>query len=151
MTSIFHALRDDHDLQRRLITELVETEGDSDNRAELFLRLKDELAAHADYEERYFYVPLMQDDLTQDKARHSVAEHKDLDDLVESLQSYDRSSSQWLITCRELEHKLLHHLEEEEREVFQLAGKVLTESQKTDLAESYRNDMRQARRDAHQG
>ena len=35
--------------------------------------------------------------------------------------------------------------------MFQLAGKVLTESQKTEPAESYRNDMSQARREAHQG
>lgn len=151
MTSIFDALRDDHDLQRRLIDELVKTEGDSDNRTELFSRLKSELAAHADYEERHFYVPLLQDDLTQDKARHSVAEHKELDDLVESLEEYDQSASQWLITCRELEHKLRHHLEEEEREVFQLAGKVLTDDQKTELAESYREDMREARRESHHG
>ncbi len=151
MTSIFHALRDDHDLQRRLIAELVETEGDSDDRDTLFSRLKAELSAHADYEERYFYVPLMKDDLTQEKARHSVAEHKDLDDLVERLESYDRSSSQWLITCRELEHELIHHLDEEEHEVFQLAGKVLTDSEKTDLAESYRKEMSAARRDSHEG
>lgn len=151
MSSIFHALRDDHDLQRRLIAALLETEGDSDDRAELFSRLKAELAAHADYEERHFYVPLMQHDLTQDKARHSVAEHKELDDLVESLESYDRSAPQWLITCRDLEHRLLHHLEEEEHEVFQVAGKVLTEDQKNELAERYRSDMQQARRDAHEG
>lgn len=151
MTSIFQALRDDHDLQRRLIAELIETEGDSKDRATLFSRLKAELTAHADYEERHFYVPLMQDDLTQDKARHSVAEHKDLDDLVERLESYDRSASQWLVTCRELEHQLLHHLEEEEHEVFQLAGKVLSENQKSELADSYQEDMRAARRQAHDG
>lgn len=151
MTSIFNALRDDHDLQRRLIAALVDTEGDSDDRDELFSRLKAELTAHADYEERHFYVPLMKHDMTQDKARHSVAEHHELDELVESLESYDRSAPQWLITCRELEEKLLHHLEEEEREVFQVAGKVLTDDQKAELAESYRTDMQQARREAHQG
>ena len=149
MTSIFQALRDDHDLQRRLIGELVETQGDSRDRIELFSRLKAELSAHADYEERHFYVPLMQDDLTQDKARHSVAEHKDLDDLIERLESYEWSAPQWLLTCRELEHQLLHHLEEEEREVFQLAGKVLSEDQKRELAQSYQSDMRGARQDSH--
>ena len=142
MTTIFEALRDDHDTQRRLVSLLIETEGDSEGRQELFDRLRAQLNAHAAAEERYFYVPLMEDDLTQEKARHSVAEHKELDDFVEQLETYDRSSSQWLLTARELHHRLNHHLEEEEREVFPLAGKSLSEAQKTELADSYREDMR---------
>ncbi len=82
MTTIFEALREDHDKQRRLIEKLVETEGASDDRKELWEQLSAQLTAHAAAEERYFYVPLMEVDLTQDQARHSVAEHKELDDFV---------------------------------------------------------------------
>lgn len=141
MTDIFAALRDDHETQRTLIRTLVETEGDSEGRRELFDRLRAELEAHAAAEERYFYVPLMEHDLTQDQARHSVAEHKELDDFIEQLESYDRSAPQWLITARELADRLLHHLEEEEVEVFPVAGKALTDDEKTSLADDYRADM----------
>ncbi len=142
MTTIFEALRDDHDTQRTLVSLLIETEGDSEGRRELFDRLRAQLSAHAAAEERYFYVPLMEHDLTQEKARHSIAEHKELDDLVERLESYDRSSPQWLLTARELHHRLNHHLDEEEKEVYPVAGKSLGESEKVDLAESYREDMK---------
>ncbi len=144
-TTIFEALRNDHDLQRELIEQLCATEGADGDRPAIFARLKFELEAHAKYEEREFYVPLMVEDLTQEKARHSVAEHKDLDDFVEQLESYDMSAPQWLITARELRHKLLHHLEEEEREVFQLAGKALSDEQKSSLAEQYVCAMDEAR------
>ncbi len=50
-------------------------------------------------------------------------------------------SSQWLITARELAHRLTHHLDEEEVEVFPVAGKALDDAQKDDLATSYRKDM----------
>ena len=139
--TIFEALRDDHDTQRTLVDLLVKTEGDSDGRHELFERLKRELTAHAAAEERYFYVPLMEVDLTQEHARHSVAEHKDLDDFVEQLEGYDMSGSQWLQTAKELADRLLHHLEEEEKEVFPVAGKALTDDQKSSLADEYRADM----------
>ena len=139
--TIFEALRDDHDTQRTLIDLLTKTEGDSEGRNELFERLKRELTAHAAAEERYFYVPLMEVDLTQDAARHSVAEHKDLDDFVEQLEGYDMSGSQWLQTAKDLSDKLLHHLEEEEKEVFPVAGKALTDDQKESLADDYRADM----------
>lgn len=139
--TIFEALRDDHDTQRTLVDLLVKTEGDSDGRNELFDKLKLELTAHAAAEERYFYVPLMEVDLTQEAARHSVAEHKELDDFVEQLEGYEMSSSQWLQTAKELADRLLHHLEEEEKEVFPVAGKALTDAQKGSLADDYRADM----------
>ena len=140
---IFEALRVDHDRQRDLIGQVLETVGDSPERAEMFDELASALEAHAAAEERYFYTVLMEHDLTQEKARHSVHEHAQLDDLVEKLQAYDRTAPAWLETARELEHKLTHHLDEEEREVFQLAGKALTEAQKASLAEAYREMMRE--------
>lgn len=141
MTTIFEALREDHEKQRRLLEKLLDTEGASDDRKHLFAELKKELEAHAAAEERFFYVPLMEKDLTQDQARHSVAEHKELDDFVEQLEEYDMSASQWLITARELGERLTHHLDEEEVEVFPVAGKALGEEQKSELAASYRGDM----------
>ena len=143
--TVFEALRADHDRQRELVDQLVETEGASDERSELFDELKTELAAHADAEERFFYIPMMEFDLTQEKARHSVAEHHELDELVESLEETDMSSSSWLSTAKDLRERLTHHLDEEEQEVFQMAGKVLTETQKTDLASSYRGEVNRQR------
>ncbi len=139
--TIFEAIRDDHETQRRLIDLLVKTEGASDGRAELWERLQRELEAHAAAEERYFYVPLMEHDMTQDKARHSVAEHKELDDLAEQLEEYDMSGPQWLQTARQLCERLTHHLDEEEREVYPVAGRELDEDQKRTLATEYREDM----------
>ena len=141
--TIFEALRESHDTQRQLLDLLVETSGDSEGREELFDRLKAELDHHAVAEERHFYVPLMQVDLTQEKSRHSVAEHHEMDELVEELESTDRSSPAWLATARTLRERVLHHLDEEEQEVFQLAGKALTEDEKSELARAYRDHMQE--------
>lgn len=144
--TIFESIRSDHDTQRTLIDILVETEGASDGRNEVWPRLKRELEAHAAAEERYFYVPLMEVDLTQEAARHSVAEHKELDDFVGQLEGYDMSGPQWIQTARELRERLLHHLAEEETEVFPVAGKALEDDRKESLATDYEADM-QRRRD----
>lgn len=139
--NIFEALREDHQTQRSLADILIKTSGDSDGRAEIFAKLKAELSAHAAAEERHFYVPLMRDDMTQEKARHSVAEHHELDEYIEELESTDPSSPAWLATAKKLHHRLNHHLDEEEQEVFQLAGRVLKDGQKTALADAYVEDM----------
>ena len=151
MTTIFDALTDDHDKQRELVAALVATSGDSEERRRIFDELRLELAAHARHEERHFYVPLMQHDLTQAKARHSVAEHQELDELIERLDGYDRTAPRWLQTAEELAHRLDHHLTEEEREVFPLAGKALAEAEKTDLAADYRAAMSTERDEQRSG
>lgn len=146
--TIFESIRADHEVQRGLIDQLTATTGASDDRKDVYDRLKRELQAHAGAEERFFYVPLIEHDLTQDAARHSVSEHKELDDFLEQLDSYDMSGSQWLQTARDLEHRLLHHLDEEETEIFPVAGRALSDEDKETLAGGYETDMQRRRDDA---
>ena len=75
--NIFEEIRKDHEKQRTLMDLLVKTQGDSDGRRELWSRLKEELEAHARAEERYFYNPLMNHDLTQEMARDSWGDGHD--------------------------------------------------------------------------
>lgn len=138
--NIFEALRISHDTQRALADQLVATQGDSPERDLLFRELKRELAAHAAAEERFFYVPLIAYDLTQEPSRHGIAEHHQMDKLVEQLDRTDFSSPAWLATAKELRHKIYHHLDDEEHSVFQLAGKVLTEAEKRSLAKEYEGE-----------
>ncbi|MEO7161162.1 MAG: hemerythrin domain-containing protein [Polaromonas sp.] len=138
--NIFEALRISHVTQRALADHLVLTQGDSTERASLFSELKRELAAHAAAEERFFYMPLIAHDMTQEPSRHGIAEHHQMDKLVEELESTDFSSPGWLSTAKALHHKIHHHLEEEEQGVFQLAGKVLSEAEKLSLAKAYEGE-----------
>jgi hypothetical protein len=138
---IFTALRDDHDKQRHLMKVLVETEGNSPSRAMFFSDLKDQLEAHAVAEERFFYAPLIADDKSIDLSRHGIAEHHQIDKLVAKLEETEMSSPNWLKTMKELQHKVLHHLEEEEREFFPIAGKVLAKQEKQSLAKDYEAEM----------
>ena len=135
--TIFKTLRDDHEIQRTLADKLIDTEGKSDERDLIFRKLKHELAIHADAEERFFYKPLIDADLTQGKSRHGIAEHHEMDELVEKLEETDMSSPQWLPIAKELAHKINHHLDEEEHEIFQLAGKILDTAKQEDLGGAY--------------
>lgn len=143
--TIFEALRKDHDIQRDLLARLVETHGDSDERDSLYKQVKKELHGHAAAEERAFYIPLMEMDLTQEKARHSVAEHHEIDELLELLDETDYSATNWLTHAKQLQHLVTHHLDEEEQEVFQLAGRGLQDNQKATLASEYQEEMQRQR------
>ncbi|GAA0854410.1 hemerythrin domain-containing protein [Aliiglaciecola litoralis] len=138
---IFEAIRRDHAKQRLLLKILVETSGDSYSRKEFYSELKKSLVDHAVAEERYFYSPLMQSDKTIEQSRHGIAEHHEIDELIEKLDETDMSSSAWLHYMKALKKLVEHHLAEEEREVFQQAGKVLSDKQKEALADDYVDEM----------
>jgi hypothetical protein len=54
------------------------------------------------------------------------------------LEETDYDSPGWLKIAKQLKEKVEHHLEDEEHTFFQLAGKVFSEKQKSDLANDYR-------------
>jgi hypothetical protein len=106
----------------------------------LFRELRIELAAHAAAEERYLYVPILMYDTGLNSARHALAEHHDMDDLVEKLQALDAAGEAWGTKASELVHRARHHLKEEETKFFQVSGKLLSPARKVRLAEQYRKD-----------
>ena len=74
------------------------------------------------------------------QARHGMAEHHEMDELVDELNKIDLSSPSWIAHFRKLRDKVFHHLEDEEHAIFQLAGKVLKEREKTGLAKDYEEE-----------
>ena len=138
--NIFEALRLSHDSQRTLATRILQTQGDDADRARLYKEMKRELIAHAAAEERWFYLPLIENDSSMAQARHGMAEHHQFDEMVEELDKVEFSSSGWIAQFRKLQEKVFHHLDDEEHAIFQLGGKVLTEKQKLDLAKSYEEE-----------
>lgn len=143
MKNIFDVLKESHEKQRILLDALLQTSGDSPSRREFYQNLKHELEQHAIAEERCFYAPLIEKDRTIELSRHGIAEHHEIDEIIEQLDQTDWSSPNWLKLVKDLQHKVEHHLEEEEQGFFQEAGKVMTERQKENLAQSYQQEMGQ--------
>ena len=138
--NIFDALRESHDTQRTLVGRLLAADEGRGDRHRAFLNLKRELAAHETAEERHFYVPLWEHDETVDPSRHAIAEHHEMDEMVEEMESLDEGSPKWSELAHKLVHQVEHHLKEEEEKFFQAAGRVLSAEQKLDLAVHYREE-----------
>ena len=135
--NIFEAIRKDHNVQRDLLDKLVDTSGDTAKRTNLYKELKKELTIHANAEERHFYKPLIPTVMMQEHARHGIAEHHEIDELIAQLEDTEMDSSAWLKIAKNLKEKVEHHLKDEEHTFFQLSGKVLTNKQKSELADKY--------------
>jgi hypothetical protein len=138
--NIFEALRESHERQRTYAKALLHTSGDSPERVEAYKQLKAELQAHETAEERHFYIPLMELDNGVELSRHGIAEHHEMDEMMEELDETELSSPAWLVTAKKLSEKVHHHLEEEEQKFFQMAGKLLNDKQKESLAGQYEKE-----------
>lgn len=135
--NIFEALRVSHETQRALSARLLASAPDGPERRKVFLDFKRELLAHETAEERCLYVPLFDHDATVVASRHAIAEHHEMDEMVEELEQQELNAPGWMAGAKKLCEKVLHHLQEEETKFFQEAGKVLTEAQKLSLAKDY--------------
>jgi hypothetical protein len=135
--NIFHALKVSHENQRELSARLLASKPATEERAHVFEELKRELSAHETAEERCFYVPLFEHDQSVDLSRHAIAEHHEMDEMVEHLEQVDPHAAEWQECCRKLCDKIEHHLNEEEQKFFPQAGEVLSDEQKTRLGLDY--------------
>lgn len=138
---IFDAIRESHDLQRDLCRKLTASRGDVATRELLFLQLKVELMAHAAAEERFLYVALLMTDGGLDASRHALHEHHEVDELLEDLTTRDKRQPGWLTIAKKLSFKVRHHLKEEESKFFQVAGRLLSASQKVQLGRRYAREI----------
>jgi hemerythrin superfamily protein len=141
MKTIFDVLKDSHEKQRLLMDALLQTSGETKARKEFYENLKKELTDHAVAEERHFYAPLIESDRSIDMTRHGIAEHHVIDKVIAEIDATEMSSPGWLTLMKKLQHKVNHHLEEEELRFFQTAGKVLDQHQKEQLAIEYEKEM----------
>lgn len=134
---IYADLKADHDRHREMLAKLGETSGDSEERRELFEALRIELMAHAAAEEESLYATMLGNPELRDEARHSVTEHKEIDDFLGELVEIEMSSPAWKRKFDEMRERYEHHIEEEEEEMFPAAAETLSDATEQQLAETF--------------
>ncbi len=136
MNNIFDQLKKDHYVQKNMLKSLIENYNSIESVAD-YIALKNELTEHAKYEERIFYKPLISFDESQDKARHGIAEHQQIDKCIENIDKKIASQEDWRYYLKKLQDLVEHHIEEEEESLFQIAQNLFTDTKKEKLADNF--------------
>ena len=134
---IYADLKKDHDRHRKLLDEIEATSRGSEERRALFDELRKELQAHAAAEEQSLYALMLANPDLRDEARHSVAEHKEIDDLLGELVAIEPNDIGWITKFREMRHRYEHHIDEEEEEMFPAASKELPKDEEDKAAKVF--------------
>ena len=125
-SAIFGTLIEDHDEHRRILAALSETRGQSTARQELFAEMTFALKGHAAAEEQAVWSTVLRKPEITEQGRHAVAEHKEIDDMLNALAATSMASGAWLVRFSALREEYLHHIREEEQELFVAVDKHLT-------------------------
>ncbi len=126
----FASLVEDHKKVKGIIEQLLATSATAKKtRQDLLGSLKKELESHEALEEKLLYPALKQQKPTHDMALEAYQEHHVVDVLLDELESLDFQDEAWKAKLRVLQENLLHHIREEEEQLFPKAAKTLDEGQ----------------------
>ena len=103
----------------------------------IFDRIRQELILHTIAEERTFYAALEEanrEARIEDRVVHARADHDEIRQLLDHLDSAASVGPLWLEKFGELKHAVEHHAREEESEIFAKARGLLSAAQADQLA-----------------
>lgn len=114
-------LTEDHDAVKKLFKryeKLVESEGDTEEKAELVKQICNELTIHAQIEDEIFYPAVREaidDDLLMDEAD---VEHAEVKDLIMQLEGMSPDEDHYDAKVKVLGEQVEHHIKEEQGQMF---------------------------------
>jgi hypothetical protein len=129
----------------RLFEDLVDRIGETGDRAiatrrKLFTQLRERLVAHEHMEETQLYPALSRFPEAAEIVREGYQEHHVADLMLAELGRMDIASDTWRTKVHVLGESLLHHIQEEERDMVPKARKLLSGPQLDRLAERMGRD-----------
>ena len=145
---IFARLREDHEKHRDLLARLAATRVGTAERSELFEEFTLEVKGHAAAEEQALYSTMMRKPATTDEVRHSVAEHHEIEELLNDMAATDPASGEWMDKFSKLDHDYRHHIDEEENEHFKDFEKFLTDEDREHMRTVFDRRKRAEKADA---
>ena len=134
---IYQDLKRDHDKQRGMLARLADFSTPAEERQQLFEDFRLELQSHAAAEEESLYATMLGDPELRDDARHSVSEHKEVDDVLGELMNLEFDSDEWKEKFFHMRRRYEHHIDEEEEEMFPAAAEELDDATEEKLADIY--------------
>src|SRR3984893_6089330 len=122
-------LKEDHKKIEKIFSSMEKKE----NRQKMFPELDRELGVHPEMEEKIFYPATKEAEPTRDLVLESIEEHKQIKMVLADLEQTDKTTDEWGAALKVLKEDVMHHVGEEEDELFPKVKKILSKEHLEDL------------------
>jgi hemerythrin-like domain-containing protein len=110
-------------------------DADTSQKQKLFTQLKGDLQVHEAIEEEIFYPALKEHPKTKELTLEAYEEHEVVDHVMGQLEQLSPEDETWDAKFSVMEENLKHHINEEEREMFEQAQKVFSDDELEQLGD----------------
>ena len=125
----------DHRKVEKLFAEAEKAKGKK--LYECFNQLYTELNLHARGEELSLYPAMREYEETEDYIEEAESEHEDSETMLEQLKQMEPDSPAFMELLGELKAAVMHHVEEEESEIFEAVRECMDEDQLVQLGQEF--------------
>jgi hemerythrin superfamily protein len=124
----------DHREVDQLFEQIEKTDNrETENREQLFQRLRRELELHTAVEEKIFYPEMKQLEGTKQLVGEALAEHGEVKQMLQEIGKLSADDDQWSEMLNELKMAVQDHVREEEDQMFPAARGALDEDRLNEL------------------
>lgn len=134
--NIIELIEQDHRKVESLFKQ-IKTAKDSKKSIKLFNEIYQEVNLHAKAEELVFYPAMREYDETVEYIEEAEEEHEGAEVLLEEMKDFNPKDAEFKEKLEELEAAILHHVEEEEGEIFEAVRKCINEEQLQALGKEF--------------
>lgn len=139
-------LKKDHDGVKKMLKDLeATTERAVKTRKNLFERLRFSLTVHEQMEETVLYPALEEHAKAKEIVLEAYEEHDVVDTILGELEQTPVDDETWHAKLTVMQENLLHHIEEEEKEMFEQARRLFSKDELATLGERMQQIKSQAR------
>lgn len=133
MPQIYEVLKQEHQQVAHMLDQLTSGEPDKQMIQELYAALE----AHTQAEEQTLYKDLMQSEQTHELVLEGIEEHHVADVLLKEIRQLDPTDERCKAKLSVLKESVMHHVEEEEQQLFPKAQQVKDEQWAQQMAEQF--------------
>ncbi|MES2856672.1 MAG: hemerythrin domain-containing protein [Bdellovibrionota bacterium] len=136
--TILEVLKNDHDRIKALLERLINNiDSAPEKRSDLIARIRDEVIPHARAEEAVLYNSMRKADGPTDMVYHGFKEHAETEAMLYALETMDTLHVDFKALAQKLHDSLVHHVEEEETDLFPQFKEIFSMSESELMAEEF--------------
>jgi len=137
---IYQILKQEHDEVQDMLDQQIEGKKSGKGQDQMLKEIQQHLSIHLSGEEKLLYPLLTKDEESKEDAFEAFEEHHVAKLTLNELMKMSPEDERWHAKLKVLKELIDHHVQEEERNLFKVAKKVISSEQAKEIGQKYQQE-----------